>query len=171
MALPPVKRPPSRQRPEAAGELQVTVPREAAEALLDLVIEVIATGFRIREAGKRQGTVTARGGGLWGLLRSLTMNGPSTVPQVARSRPVSRQHIQKIADELAERGLIEFVDNPDHRRSKLMRLTPKGERTYAEMTDRVLQRLALVVGGLEQGEIRAATRTLERLRRRLVELA
>ncbi len=50
---------------------------------------------------------------------------------------MTRQHIQQIANEAAADGLIEFIDNPAHKRSKLLRLTPKGERVDAEMTERL----------------------------------
>ena len=49
------------------------------------------------------------------------------MPQIAGMRPTSRQRMQKLADELAEEGLVKFVDNPKHLRSKLVQLTPKGE--------------------------------------------
>ena len=45
-------------------------------------------------------------------------------------RPTSRQRMQRLADELAAEGLVEFIDNPKHRRSKLVRLTRKGDARY-----------------------------------------
>ena len=45
------------------------------------------------------------------------------MPQIAQMRPTSRQPMQRLADELAAEGLVEFIDNPRHWRSKLMRLT------------------------------------------------
>ena len=102
-----------------------------------LAMEITATFFRLRAAGKRIGAVTPSGGGILGMLRSLTLEGPQTVPQIARSRPVARQHIQRLANEAEAEGLIEFVDNPAHRRSKLMRITPKGETTYGELMGRM----------------------------------
>jgi hypothetical protein len=35
-------------------------------------------------------------------------------------RPTSRQRMQRLADELAGEGLVKFVENPKHRRSKLV---------------------------------------------------
>ncbi|MGO8917821.1 MAG: MarR family transcriptional regulator [Stellaceae bacterium] len=64
-------------------------------------------------------------------MRSLTLVGPLTVPEIAKMRPTSRQRMQRLADELAAEGLVEFIDNPRHRRSKLVRLTRKGNRHYA----------------------------------------
>ncbi len=111
----------------------VTNGTPAGEALLELCIDVIRTGFRVREAGKATGAVAPWGGGLGGVLNSLKAEGPQTVPQMARARPVARQRIQRIVNELAAEGLVEFTDNPAHRRSKLVRLTGAGEARLEEM--------------------------------------
>ena len=46
-----------------------------------------------------------------GLLRSLALLGPLTVPQIAQMRPTSRQRMQRLADGLAAEGLVQFIDN------------------------------------------------------------
>ena len=61
-----------------------------------------------------------------GLLKSLQLRGPQTMPQLARARPVSRQHVRAVIEPLVAEGLVEFADNPEHRRSKLVQLTAKG---------------------------------------------
>lgn len=142
-------------------------PRTAeGDAMFDVVVEAFATTFRLRAAGREVGAVTGQGG-LWGLLRSLDIEGPQTVPQLARSRPVARQHIQKLADKLAADGLIEFVDNPAHRRSKLLRLTKKGAAVYAALTDRIQDMTEDLAQGMNAGEVRTAARVLRAIRERL----
>jgi DNA-binding MarR family transcriptional regulator len=139
------------------------------EALFDVVIETLAAAFRLRAAGREAGAVTAAGGGLWGLLHSLSTGGPQTVPQLARARPVARQHIQKLADELAADGLVEFVDNPAHRRSKLLRLTAKGATVHDELTERIRALTEELARGLDADELRTTARMLRTLRERLAE--
>ena len=136
------------------------------EAMFEVVIETFATSFRLRAAGRKIGAVTATGG-LWGLLRSLSLEGPQTVPQLARSRPVARQHIQKLANEMAADGLVEFVDNPAHRRSKLVRLTRKGAAVYDALTERVHGLTEDMARGMNAGELRTTARVLHALRDRL----
>jgi len=41
--------------------------------------------------------------------------------------------MQRLADELAAEGLVKFIDSPKHRRSKLLRLTPRGKARYHEV--------------------------------------
>ncbi len=61
--------------------------------------------------------------------------GPLTVSQLARSRAVARQGVQRHADALAEEGLVAWSENPRHQRSKLLVLTTRGERTYRRARD------------------------------------
>lgn len=150
-----------------ATRKRAQVPTPEGEALFDVVVETLATAFRLRAEGRKSGAVTAAGGGLWGLLRSLSVEGPQTVPQLARSRPVARQHIQKLADEMAADGLVEFVDNPAHRRSKLVRLTSKGAAVHDELTGRIRALSEDLARGLNAGELRIAARVLRTLRDRL----
>lgn len=99
---------------------------DTARLLSELLNEIAYTYFPLRAAGDamtaRFGQTTAE----WGLLRTLDTKGPMTVAALARSRPVARQWIQRLANQLAKEGFIEFVDNPDHKRAKLMRITPDG---------------------------------------------
>ena len=137
------------------------------EALFDVILETAAAFFRLRAAGKRVGAVTPWGGGLWGMLRTLKLEGPRTVPQIARSRPVARQRIQKLANELAEAGLIEFVDNPAHQRSKLLRLTPEGETAYEEIRERLADLTERLAADMDEAELRTAARVLKALSAKL----
>ena len=53
---------------------------------------------------------------------------PMTVAQIARAWSLARQSVQRIADLLVRDGLVAYEDNPEHRRAKLVRLTPAGRR-------------------------------------------
>lgn len=77
-----------------------------------------------------------------GVLRDLHRNGPQTVPQMARSRPVSRQHIQTLVDSLREQGYVESTPNPAHKRSHLLQLTSAGEDLVRLMARREARLLA-----------------------------
>ncbi len=119
--------------------------------------------FRIRAAGQKTGLITSWGGGAFGFMRSLAMLGPLTVPQIAEMRPTSRQRMQRLADELVADGLVEFIDNPKHRRSKLVQLTRKGAARYREMSARFLAMASTIGGGLNETEIRKAAAVVRRL--------
>ena len=133
------------------------------EAVADLMLEVAQFFFRIRALGQRSGLITGWGGGAFGFLRSLAVLGPLTVPQIAEWRPPPRQRMQRLADELAAEGLVEFVDNPNHRRSKLVRLTRQGTARYRELTSRFLAIASTMGTDLSEADIRKTTEVVRRL--------
>ena len=90
-----------------------------------------------------------------------------TVPEIARMRPVARQHIQKLANEMAADGLIEFVDNPAHKRSKLVSLTAKGIATHDEMFGRMVAVTENLGADMDINALRTTAETLAALRAKL----
>jgi DNA-binding MarR family transcriptional regulator len=133
------------------------------EAIAGLMLEVAQFFFRIRAVGQRTGFITGWGGGAFGFLRSLALLGPLTVPQIARMRPTSRQRMQRLADELAAEGLVEFIDNPKHRRSKLVHLTRKGDARYRELSARLVAIASTMGVDLSEADIRKTTKIVRQL--------
>ena len=134
-----------------------------AEAIAELMLEVAQCFFRIRALGQKTGLITSWGGGGFGFMRSLALLGPLSVPQIAQMRPTSRQRMQRLADELAAEGLVEFIDNPKHRRSKLVQLTPKGDARYRELNARLLAIASTMVVALGEPDIRKTTEIVRQL--------
>jgi DNA-binding MarR family transcriptional regulator len=124
------------------------------EAVAELMLEVAQCFFRIRAVGQKTGLITGWGGGAFGFIRSLALLGPLTVPQIAQMRPTSRQRMQRLADELAAEGIVEFVDNPKHRRSKLVRLTPEGDARYRELNAEFLLIASTMGIALNEADLR-----------------
>ncbi len=108
-----------------------------AETGLDALINETALLFHrlkiVAEQVHHQGEMS---GGLRSILRSLDRIGAQTVPQMARSRSVSRQHVQMLVNNLIEEGFVELVRNPAHKRSALARLTKQGKKVVDEMNRR-----------------------------------
>jgi DNA-binding MarR family transcriptional regulator len=133
------------------------------QAIAELMLEVAQCFFRIRAVGQKSGLITSWGGGAFGFMRSLAELGPLTVPQIAQMRPTSRQRMQRLADELAAEGLVEFVVNPKHRRSKLVQLTRKGDARYRELNARFLGIAATVGVAIGEADVRKATGIVRQL--------
>jgi DNA-binding MarR family transcriptional regulator len=86
------------------------------------------------------------------------------VPVLARARGVSRQHVQVVVDALEAEGLVTLEHNPDHRRSRLVRVTPEGERLVRAMDD-VDDRVLRAAGAqLTSSDLATTARTLCALR-------
>ena len=147
-------RPPRRLRKQhRRGELR---------AVID---ETIALFHRIRWVAEQIYGEAGRSTARRGVLRGLVRFGPQTVPQLARARGVSRQHVQEVADALARDGLLAWLPNPRHARSRLARATPKGEALVLEL-DRVDDRVLAVAGeALPRSDLQTTARTLAGLRR------
>jgi DNA-binding MarR family transcriptional regulator len=132
-------------------------------AIADLILEVAQFFFRIRALGQKAGFMTSWGAGAFGFIRSLALAGPLTVPEIAKMRPTSRQRMQRLADELATEGLVEFIDNPRHRRSKLVRLTRKGNRHYRRLNAQLLKIASMMGADLIEVDIRKSIEIVRRL--------
>jgi DNA-binding MarR family transcriptional regulator len=103
-------------------------------------------------------------GGLRGLLRTLVAEGPQTVPQMARARPTSRQHIQVLVNRLLELGLVELADNPAHKRSRLVSLTPAGKKRIDAMNRREAALLQKLKVEISEKSLDSSARTMKKLR-------
>jgi len=95
-----------------------------------------------------------------GVLERILLDGPATVPDLARARGVSRQHIQQQVDPLLERGFIERNDNPAHRRSPIIGLTDKGRALIQNMRAEELSALGRMQVGVSDDAMLEAAQVL-----------
>ena len=149
---------------------RVTKRTEAGQAIEDLIIEIVATFFLLRAEGMRIGVVSPSGEGYWSVLRLLKLNGPQTVPQLARYRYVPRQSVQKLANEMLKDGVIEFVNNPAHKRSKLLRLTPEGDAVFQEMSARIAKLAETLAKQQDAAQLQNAADVVKKLHEQLREM-
>ncbi len=146
---------------------QVIDRTQAGQAIEDLIVEIVATFFLLRAEGMRIGVVSSSGEGYWSVLRLLKVRGPQTVPQLARYRYVPRQSVQKLANEMLKDGVIEFLNNPAHKRSKLLRLTPKGEAVFQEMSDRIATLAETLAKQQDTAQLQNAANVVKQLHEQL----
>jgi DNA-binding MarR family transcriptional regulator len=98
---------------------------EAGDALTDVIIATFRLNGRLMDVAQR----LARAGGLtateWRVLGGV-LNEPHSVAEVGRLMGMTRQGVQRVADQLVDRGLAEYRPNPAHRRAKLLACTQAG---------------------------------------------
>jgi DNA-binding MarR family transcriptional regulator len=97
------------------------------------------------------------------LLDQLAGGLPRTVAELARDRHVSRQGVQRLANDLGRQGLVERLPNPRHRRAPLLALTERGLNRHRARSTGEAERLNALARGLDPSEIRAAARVLGQL--------
>ena len=107
----------------------------AADALTDLILEVFRVNGDLLVAGNRITKPLGQTSARWQVLGTLR-NGPLTVAAAAREMGLARQSVQRTADLLAAEGLVELVDNPAHKRAKLVSLTGRGQDLLAQISAR-----------------------------------
>jgi DNA-binding MarR family transcriptional regulator len=137
----------------------------SVEALFAAIYEARSLFHRMKVAAEemhRQGELT---GGRRGVLMGLYRGGPQTVPQMARARPVTRQHIQSLVNALLKDGYVELVENPAHKRSRLVRLTDHGREFVEEMNQREAEILTALGVEIEDKDLFKAAEVLSRLRK------
>lgn len=97
------------------------------------------------------------------VMESLQSEGPQTVPQIARSKGVSRQHIQLLADSLCSDGFAAFQDNPAHKRSMLLTLTERGRKAFSKMTAREVPVIEEFASAFDTKDLETAISVLQRI--------
>jgi DNA-binding MarR family transcriptional regulator len=140
----------------------------SGRAVTDLIVGVFRLNGRLLAAGDRLtadlGLTSARWQVLGAINASLT---PETVARLAHHMGVYRQGVQRIVNELASEGFVQFQENLHHRRAKLVVLTKKG-RTAFEAIDRRQKPWAdALAKGLGARDIVSASRIIETMRARL----
>lgn len=97
------------------------------------------------------------------VLEFLWHKGPHTVPQIARAKEVSRQHIQTIVNALMARDLVDTRDNPAHQRSQLIGLTEPGERCFCKVHEREVELLRRIARRFQATDLETTTTTMRDL--------
>jgi DNA-binding MarR family transcriptional regulator len=146
------------------------VPRltPGGDAATDVVLRTFRANGLFLGAGDllaaEEGLTSAR----WQVLGAIALAGrPLTVPQIARRMGLTRQSVQVSVNRLLGETLVEADDNPDHRRSPLIRLTELGSARYAAMERRQARWINELADGLEVSELSTAARVLQELSDRL----
>lgn len=136
--------------------------RDRARALAFLVADVYELAGALRRSGDVLAGRVDQSQARWQLL-SVASDGQWTVPAIARRLGVTRQAVQRVADALAEEGLLRFLDNPAHRRSPLVELTRSGRSSLLRITESSERWRTRVASGLSAGEIERARSTLRKV--------
>jgi len=140
---------------------------EAAENLYALIIEIRANFQRLRAFADDMHADLSITASMRAVMESVFDQGRQSVPEIARRKGVSRQHIQVNVDALCDRGLVELRANPAHKRSSLVVLTRKGRAAFESIRAREALALEKLADGLPEQEVESALKLLRALRQRL----
>jgi DNA-binding MarR family transcriptional regulator len=91
----------------------------------ELVVHVFRLNGLLIALGDGMAEPSGQTSARWRVLAAIDEK-PLSVAQIARAWWLTRQSVQRVADVLVEDGLATYEDNPNHRRAKLVRITPRG---------------------------------------------
>ncbi|MDG9682503.1 MarR family transcriptional regulator [Streptomyces sp. DH18] len=140
----------------------------------ELLSRAALTVFRLNGQFLSVADELARPGGLtaawWQVLGAVLVE-PLPVAGIARAMGITRQSVQRIADLLVGRGLAEYVENPAHRRAKLLRVTEAGREAVSRIGPPHAEFAGRLVGEMGVEGLGEAVRVLEWLSEALESLA
>jgi len=137
-------------------------------AITDIVLETFRLNGRLLASGDALvadlGLTSAR----WQVLGAAALSAvPLSVAQIARNMGLTRQAVQRLANEMEADGLVRFAPNPHHQRAKLVLLTAAGKTAFAAAMKRQAAWAAALGKGFGVRDIAAAATTLRTIRQRL----
>lgn len=140
------------------------------EAVTALVLDLFRVNNLALNSGDRLvaeiGLTSAR----WQVLGSIVAaERPQPVAWLARDMGTNRQNVQRIVNDLAKDGLIEFQPNPHHRRAQLVVLTGKGRQAFEAAIARQIPWAERLAQGLDAPTITSAHRVLSTLKLNLMD--
>ncbi len=105
----------------------------AGFTLTNLILEVMNFYGILREHGQRIAGTFGQSPARWQVLGAVAERA-MTASQVSRRMGLSRQSVQRLANELTVDGFIRTNPNPDHARAPLLDLTIEGRTIYNQIT-------------------------------------
>lgn len=143
---------------------------EATETLVSLIREIRTCFNLLKSLAEQLGSDLGINSSMRAVLEGLGSSSGRTVPDLARERGVSRQHIQTVVNALLEENLVSVVENPEHKRSVLYLLTPGGAATFAEIQKREANPLAALACALPEDGVLQSRALIARLNEELKSL-
>jgi DNA-binding MarR family transcriptional regulator len=144
----------------------------AGETLGGLVVEVFRLNGLLLSEGDRLTADLGMTSARWQVLGAVALAGTAlTVSQIARNMGLTRQSVQRLANEMHDASLISFADNPDHRRAKLVAPTAKGRDAFRRAMQRQTKwaKTLLAAADTDVRRIKLARAVLRELSQKLSE--
>jgi DNA-binding MarR family transcriptional regulator len=136
------------------------------EAFTALVLETFRFNGQLLAAGDQLTKELGLSSALWQVLGAIKEE-PLPMAQIARNMGLTRQSVRRTVNVLLKRECVEFQENPDHQRAKLVALTSQGRilldramQINADWADRMAK-------GFSVQELAAALQVIKRLGDRL----
>jgi DNA-binding MarR family transcriptional regulator len=139
---------------------------KAGQVFTDFVMETFRLNGRLLRAGDEIARPLHLTSARWQVLGAIE-DQPLSVAQIAHRMGLARQNVQRLADVLEKKGVVDFAPNPKHARAKLVCLTTKGRNAVQELNQRQAQWANRIASSVQTGDLEAALKTMKKLRERV----
>ena len=148
--------------------MQKTKRTPSGDAVTGLILDLFRLNNQLASAGDRLAAPLGLTSARWQILGAIVAaDYPQPVAWLARNLGANRQNVQRIVNDLAKEGLVDFETNPHHRRAQLVVLTGKGRQAF----DAAMGLQAPWINGLSEGllveDIETTHRVILALRQKL----
>jgi DNA-binding MarR family transcriptional regulator len=140
----------------------------ASNALTDLIRAVIRMNATVQKSGTRLMRGTGITNARWQTLSELSaIEQPVTVSELARHMGLTRQAVQRLADDMASDGLVEFAANPGDARAMHLLLTEAGRAAYYDALEREWQWANAIAADFDVAQITGTVALLEAITQKI----
>lgn len=139
----------------------------AGVALTALFLKLFRVNGLLLTAGDRLTSDRELTSARWQVM-SVLADGPLTVSQIARNMGLKRQSVQRLVNVLSRQALLVLIDNPNHRRARLVQLTGMGRSHYEEISQIQAQWVNDISEGLDVDDLTLAFEQLRGIEERLI---
>jgi DNA-binding MarR family transcriptional regulator len=136
----------------------------------ELIVEVFRLNGALLSTADRLvskfGITSAR----WQVLGAIGLPAvPETVARLARNMGLTRQSVQRVVNEMVDEGMLCLLENPHHRRARLVTMTDKGRKAFEAAVRLQEPWVKALSAGIGKDRINDACEVLRILRKRLDE--
>lgn len=116
------------------SKLIIMTEADKAALFTEIVLQTFRLGGQLSSEGDKMAETLDITSARWKILGAIKLAGtPQTVPQIAHTMGLTRQAVQRLVDVMQQDGFVEFIDNRQHKRSRLIQLSTQGKKTYTEL--------------------------------------
>ena len=134
--------------------------------------ELLRECFRLNRCLMQASQQLTEGSGVtgaqWGVLTALGQgDAPRTVAETARQMGLARQSVQRVADVLANKGLVRYLQNPEDKRAKLAEVTAAGRELLWQLEELQHEWVNAIATDCSNAEISEAFQSVKKIRQRM----
>lgn len=135
-----------------------------SDAFTNIILEVFKVNGQLNAEGDEMAREFGMNSARWKILGAIVkLEQPATVAQIGRKMGQSRQGTQRLVDAMVKDGLMEMLDNPNHKRAKLVDLSEEGRRVYNLLYIKQLSWSAEGAAGFSMQDLETTLSTLRNM--------